>query len=182
MPQCQHVLGMPWSLCVTGGTSVSGALCLGMDQGVWCRWTVRVPCLCPLGASSRMVGSVQLSADGSGSSCVVLASLRVSCSLGRGRGCWRWKALYAVSMSLGPGMSRPAFVAHARRYAWKTRRAGHCGSERNGAWWASHWAMIFICVGAIHTMVILAPTRRRVSTSPAGCRGMLVCVATSGPC
>ena len=33
-PQCQHVRGMPWSLCLTGGTSVSGALCLGMDQGV----------------------------------------------------------------------------------------------------------------------------------------------------
>ena len=32
-PQCQHVRGMPWSLCLTGGTSVYGALCLGMDQG-----------------------------------------------------------------------------------------------------------------------------------------------------
>ena len=181
-PQCQHVRGMPWSLCLTGGTSVSGALCLGMDQGAWCRWTVRVACLWPLGAGSRMVGGVQPSADGVGSSCVVPPSLGVSCSLGRGRGCWRCKAVYAVSMSLGPGMSRPAFVAHARRYAWKTWRAGHCGSERNGAWWASHWAMIFICVGVIYTMVTVAPTRRRVSTSPAGCRWMSVCVATSGPC
>ena len=23
-PQCQHVRGMPWSYCLTGGTSVSG--------------------------------------------------------------------------------------------------------------------------------------------------------------
>ena len=66
-PQCQHVRGMPWSLCLTGGTSVSGALCLGMDQGAWCRWTVRVTCLWPFGASSRMVGAVQPSADGVGS-------------------------------------------------------------------------------------------------------------------
>ena len=50
-----------------------------------------------------MVGGVQPSADGVGSSCAVLPSLGVSCSLGRGRGCWRWKAVYAVSMSLGPG-------------------------------------------------------------------------------
>ena len=55
-PQCEHVRGMPWSLCLTGGTSVSGALCLGMDQGVWCRWTVRVACLWLFGATSRMVG------------------------------------------------------------------------------------------------------------------------------
>ena len=116
-PQCQHVRGMPWSLCLSGGTSVSGALCLGMDQGVWCRWTVRVACLWLFGASSRMVGGVQPSADGSGSSCVVLPSFGASCLLGRGRGCWRRKALYAVSMSLGPGISRPAFVAQARRYA-----------------------------------------------------------------
>ena len=73
-PQCQHVRGMPWSLCLTGGTSVSGALCLGMDQGKWCRWTVRVACLWLFGASSRMVGVVQPSADGVGSSCVVLPS------------------------------------------------------------------------------------------------------------
>ena len=103
-----------------------------------------------------MVGGVQPSADGVGTPCVVPPSLGVSCSLGRGRGCWRWKAVYAVSMSLGPGMSRPAFVAHAQRCAWKTWRAGHCESERNGAWWASHWAMIFICVGVIYTMVMVA--------------------------
>ena len=148
-PQCQHVRGMPWSLCLNGGTSVSGALCLGMDQGVWCPWTVRVAYLWLFGASSRMVGGVQPSADGVGSSCVVLPSFGASCLIGRGRGCWRRKALYAVSMSLGPGMSRPALVAHARRYAWKTRRAGHCGSENNEAWRASHWAMIFICVGVM---------------------------------
>ena len=57
-PQCQHVRGMPWSLCLTGGTSVSGALCLGMDQGAWCRWTVRVACLWPFAASSRMLFGV----------------------------------------------------------------------------------------------------------------------------
>ena len=168
--QCQHVRGMPWSLCLTGGTSVSGALCLGMDQGAWCCWTLRVACLWPFGASSRMVGGVKPSADGVGYSCVVLPSFGVSCSLGRGRGCWPWKALYAGSMSWNPGMSRPAFVAHAQRYAWKTRRAGYCGSERNGAWWALHWAMIFICVGVIYTMVMVATTRRRVSTAPAGGR------------
>ena len=100
-PQCQHVRGMPWSFCLTGGTSLSGALCLGTDEGAWCRWTVPVACLWPFGASSRMVGGVQPSADGLGSSCFVLPTLGVSCSLGRGRGCWRWKALYAVSMSLG---------------------------------------------------------------------------------
>ena len=58
-PQCQHVRGIPRSLYLTGGKSVSGALCLGMDQGVWCRWTVRVACLWLCGASSRMVGGVQ---------------------------------------------------------------------------------------------------------------------------
>ena len=61
-----------YALCLTGGTSVSGALCYGMDQGVWCRWTVRVACLWRFGASSRMVGGVGPSADGVGSSCVVL--------------------------------------------------------------------------------------------------------------
>ena len=146
-PQCQHVRGMPWLLCLTGGTSVSGALCLGMDQGVWCRLTVRVACFWLFGASSRMLGGVQLSADGVGSCCFVLPSFGASCSLGRGRGIWRRKALYAVSMSFSPGISRPAFVAHARRYAWKTRRAGHCGSERNWAWWALQWAMIFTALG-----------------------------------
>ena len=103
-PQCQHVRGMPWSLRLTGGTSVPGALCLGMDQGVWCRWTVRVACLWLFGASSRMVGGVQRPADGVGSSCVVLPSFGASCSLARGRGCLRQKALYAVSKSLGPGL------------------------------------------------------------------------------
>ena len=85
-------------------------------------------------------------------------------------------------MCLGPGISCPAFVAHARRYAWKTRRAGHCRSERNGAWWGLHWAMNFICVEVMYTMVMVAPTRRRVSTSAAGCRWTSVCVPTSGPC
>ena len=79
--------GMPWSLCLTGGTSVSGALSLGMDQGAWCRWTVRVACLWLFGAGSRMVGGVQPSADGPGYSCVMLQSLGASCSLGPGRGC-----------------------------------------------------------------------------------------------
>ena len=134
-PQFQDVRGMPWSLCLTRGTSVSGALCLGMDQGAWCCWTVRVACLLLFGASSRMVGGVQPSADGVGSCCLWLLLLGVLCSLVRGRGCWRRNTLYAVSMSLGPSISRPAFVAHARWYASKTRRAGHCGSERNGAWW-----------------------------------------------
>ena len=80
-PQCQHVRGMPWSLCLTGGTSVSGALCLGMDQGAWCRWTVLVACLWLFGASLRMVGGVQPLVEGVGSSCFVLPSLGVSCSL-----------------------------------------------------------------------------------------------------
>ena len=48
---CQHVRGMPWSLCLTGGTSVSGALCFGMDQGAWCHWTVRVAYLWLFGAN-----------------------------------------------------------------------------------------------------------------------------------
>ena len=110
---------MPWSSCLIGGTSVSGALCLGMDQGVWCGLTVRVACLYLLGASTRMVGAVQPSPDGVGPSCFVLPSLGALCSFRRGRGCWCWKALYAASISLGPGMVRPAFVAHVRRYAWK---------------------------------------------------------------
>ena len=65
-PQCQHVRGMPWSLCLTGGTSVFGALCFGTDQGVWCRWTVRVACLWMSGANSRMVGGVPPPSDGDG--------------------------------------------------------------------------------------------------------------------
>ena len=102
-----------WSLCLTGGTSVSGALCSGMDRAAWCRCTVRVACLLLLSASSRMVGGVQSLADRVGYSCFVPPLLGVSCSLGRGLRCWCWKVLYAVSMSLGPGMVRPAFVAHA---------------------------------------------------------------------
>ena len=66
-------------------------------------------CLWPLCASSRMVGGVQPLADAGGPSCVVFPSLGVSCSLGRRRGCWRCKTFNAVSMSLGPGISRPAF-------------------------------------------------------------------------
>ena len=65
-PQCQHVRGMPCSSCLTVGKSVSGALCVAMDQGVWCCWTVWVACLCPFGASSRMVGGVQPSPDRGG--------------------------------------------------------------------------------------------------------------------
>ena len=57
------------------------------------------------------------------------------------------------------------------------RRAGHCGSERNGAWWAPHWAMTLICVGVMYTMVMVAPTRRSVSTS--SCR-VLVEVGVGG--
>ena len=87
-PQCQHVRGMSWSPCLTGGTSVSGELCLGMDQGVWCRRTVRVASLCPLGASSRIMGGVQPSADGAGSSCFMSPSLGASYSFWRGRGYW----------------------------------------------------------------------------------------------
>ena len=181
-PLCQHMRGMPWSLCLTGGTSVSGALFLGIDQGAWCCWTVRVACLCPLGASSRMVGGVQPPADGLNSSCFVPPSLGSSCSFVQGGGCWCGMVLYAVPISLGPRIVCPAFVAHARRYAWKMRRAGYCGSDRNRAWWAPHWAMTLICVRVIYTMVMVAPTRRRVSTSPAGCRWTTVCVATSGPC
>ena len=78
---------VPRSFCLTGGTSVSRALRLGMHQGAWCRWTGRVACLWPLGASRRMVGGVQPSADGVGSSCFMLPSYGVSCSLERGRGC-----------------------------------------------------------------------------------------------
>ena len=55
-PQCQHVRGVPWSSFMTGATSVSGALCFGMDKGVWCCWTVQVACLCRWGVSGRMVG------------------------------------------------------------------------------------------------------------------------------
>ena len=55
-------------------------------------------------------------------------------------------------------------------------------SEENGAWWAPHLAITFICVRVIYTMVMVVPTRRTVSTSPAGCPWTLVCVATSGPC
>ena len=101
-PQCQHVRGMPWSLCLTGGTSVSGALCLGMDQGAWCRWTVRVACLWPFGASSRMVGGVQPSADGVGSFCFVPPSLGVSCSLGQGPGVLALEACVRRVEVLGP--------------------------------------------------------------------------------
>ena len=108
-----------------------------------------------------------------------LPLLGASCLLGRGQGCWCWKVLYAVSMSLGHDI---AFVAHARRYAWKTRHAGHCGSERNGAWCAPHWAMTLIRVRVMYTMVMVAPMRCRVSTSPAGCRWTSVCLSTSGPC
>ena len=58
-----------------------------MGHGVagQCGWRVN---LWPFCASSRMVGGVQPSADGVGSSCFVLPSLGVLCSLGRGQGCW----------------------------------------------------------------------------------------------
>ena len=75
---------------------------------------------------------------------------------------WCRKALYALLMSLGSGILCHTFVTHVRRYAWKTRRVGHCGSARNVAWWAPYWAMMFICVGVMYTMVMVARTRRRV--------------------
>ena len=53
---------------------------------------------------------------------------------------------------------------------------------RNGTWWVPHWAMTFICVEVMYTMVMVAPARRRVSTSPAECRWTSVYVVTSGPC
>ena len=112
----------------------------------------------------------------------MLPSLGVSGSLGQGRGCWCWNALYAVSTSLGPGILRAAFVAHARRYAWRTRSVIIAGQKSLGAWWAPHWAMTLICAGVIYTMVMVAPQRRRVSTSPANFRWTSLCVATSGPC
>ena len=87
-PQYQHVRRMPWSSCLTGGTSVSEALCLGRDQEVWCRLTMRVVCLCPLGASSRMVGGAQPSPDGVRSFRFVSLLLGPLCLFGRGRGCW----------------------------------------------------------------------------------------------
>ena len=69
-----------------------------------------------------------------------------------------------MSISLGPGIVRPAFAAHVTRYASKMQTAGHCGAERNRAWWAPHWAMTPICVGVMYTMVMVAPTRSRAST------------------
>ena len=117
-----------------------------------------------------------------GPSCFVSLSLGCSCSFGRAQGFWCWKALYAVSISLHPGIVRPAFVAHVQRYAWKTRRAGQRQTERNRAWWVPHWAMNLICAGPVYTMVMVAPMRRGLSTLPAGSRWMSVYVATSGPC
>ena len=143
---------------------------------------VRVARLCPLGASSRMVVGAQPSPNGVGSSRFVSPPLGASCSFWRGQGYWCWKALYAASISLGPSILRPALVAHVRRYAWKMTRAGCCGSEGNGAWWAPHSAMTFICVGLMYTMVMVAPTGRGVAILPAGCRWMSVYLATSGTC
>ena len=146
------------------------------------RWTMRVACLCPLGASSSMVGGAQPSPDEVGSYRFVSPSLVALCSFGQGRGCWRWKAFYAASMSLGPGILRPAFVAHLPIYALGTLGAGHCGSESNGAWLALHRAMTFIFVGLIYTMVMVVSMSRRVSPLPARCWWMSVYVAGSGPC
>ena len=77
-----------------------------------------------------MVSGVQPSADGMGSSSFMPPSLGALCSLGRRRGCSCWKVLYALSILHGPGIVRPAFMAHVRRYAWKMRHTGHWGSER----------------------------------------------------
>ena len=112
----------------------------------------------------------QPSAESMGSFRSVSPLLGALRSFGWGRGCWRWRALYAGSMSLGPSIVRPALVAHVRRYAWRTRRVGHCKTARNGAWWAPHWAMYFICEGMNHTILMVAPRRLRVSTVPAECR------------
>ena len=74
-----------WYICLWGvvfGDGPGGMVSL--DSAV---------CLWPLGASSRMVGGVQLSADGVGSSCFLLPWPGVLCSLQRGRGCWRWTVL-----------------------------------------------------------------------------------------
>ena len=71
--------------------------------------------------------------DGLGSSRFVSPSLGALCSFGRDWGCWCWKAFFAASISLGPGIVRPAFIAPLRGYAWKMRRAGHSAMERNGA-------------------------------------------------
>ena len=76
-PQCQHVRDMPWSSCLTGGTSVSGALCFGMDQGVWCRWTVRVvsSSLWALAAGWWVVCSLRWSGWAPPASCQVVGGL-----------------------------------------------------------------------------------------------------------
>ena len=129
-----------------------------------------------------MVCGVLPLSDAVGSSYFVPPSSGASFSFGRGGMCLRWKVLYAALISLRPGTVRPAFVAHVRKNPWKMRRAGHCGSERNGACSAPQWAITLICLGEMYTMVMVAPTRRRVSNSPAECQWMSVCVATSGPC
>ena len=83
---------------------------------------------------------------------------------------------------LGPRHLVPCLRSACAEVCLEDAASGHCRSERNGAWRAPHWAMTLICVGVMYTMVMVAPTRRRVSTSPAGCRWTSVCVATSGPC
>ena len=93
-----------------------------------CCWWVSVACLCPFGASSRMVGGVQPSLDRVGSSCFVSRSS---------------KAFYAASIILGPGIVRPAFVTHVRRYAWKMHHVGYCGLLRNEVWCAPYLATTF---------------------------------------
>ena len=88
-PQCHNMCDVHWSSCLTGGTSASGAFSMRIDQGVWCRWTVRVAYLCWLGSSSRISGGAQPSLDGVGTSRFLSPLLGALCSLGRGPGCWQ---------------------------------------------------------------------------------------------
>ena len=105
-----------------------------MPAGVWYalvivsdRWNIGLRGLAFADGPGSVVtfdvaGSVFVPVGAIAAGCRVVSSLRAtewappaslsgaSCSLGRGQGCWCWKALYAASISFGPGIVRPAFV------------------------------------------------------------------------
>ena len=127
--------GVPWSSCLTGSTSVFGALGLGMDQGVLWGWTVRVACLCPLGANSRMVGGAQPSPDGHELLPLCVTIVRCLVLVQVAPGLLALEGLVGCVNVLGSRHHTPHLCCACAGVCLEDA-SYRCRLARNGAWWA----------------------------------------------